>query len=68
MKELYIAPELEIVTFVAMEELAAGYLSGYVKTIGGAGGSTVYANDASGTETTAWTGDIDFSIPGMEQP
>lgn len=67
MKELYIAPELEIVTFVAMEELAAGYLSGYVKTIGGSG-STVYADDASGTETTAWNGDIDVSIPGAEQP
>lgn len=34
MKELYNAPELEIVTFVPMEQLAAGYLSGYAKLIG----------------------------------
>lgn len=34
MKELYNAPELEIVTFVPMEQLASGYLSGYAKLIG----------------------------------
>jgi len=36
MKELYIVPELEIVTFVPMEQLANGYLEGYAKSIGGA--------------------------------
>lgn len=35
MKELYIAPELEIVTFAPVEQLASGYLEGYARTIGG---------------------------------
>lgn len=34
MKELYNAPELEIVTFVPVEQLANGYLSGYARLIG----------------------------------
>lgn len=34
MKELYIAPELEIITFVPMEQIANGYLGGYAKLIG----------------------------------
>lgn len=34
MKKQYNAPELEIVTFAPMEQLASGYLNGYAKLIG----------------------------------
>ena len=54
MKELYNAPKLEIVTFVPMEQLAAGYLDGYARAIGG-------ADTRSGG---ASAGDIDITIPG----
>lgn len=55
MKELYNAPELEIVTFVPMEQLAAGYLDGYARAIGG-----------RGTSEEGASGDIDITIPGNE--
>ena len=57
MKELYNAPELEIVTFVPMEELATGYLDGYARTIGG-------ATRAGGTSGDV---DIDITIPGNDE-
>lgn len=50
MKELYNAPELEIVTFVPVEELAAGYLDGYARAIG--------ASTRSGD-----TSDVDVDLP-----
>ena len=53
MKELYIAPELEIVTFVPVEELASGYLQGYARSIGG-------ATRNGGTSDV----DVDVPIPG----
>lgn len=56
MKELYTAPELEIVTFVAVEQLASGYLEGYAKTIG-----------ATGAQTQAEGGsDVDVSVDNGE--
>ena len=58
MKELYNAPELEIVTFVPMEELAAGYLEGYARTISGA----TRAGGTSGDDV-----DIDITIPGNDE-
>lgn len=56
MKELYIAPELEIVTFVPVEQLASGYLEGYARTLGGA---ATRSGDASNPDV-----DVDVSIPG----
>ena len=55
MKELYNAPELEIVTFVPVEELAAGYLDGYARTIGGA------TRNGGASEGDV---DVDITIPG----
>lgn len=34
MKELYTAPELEIITFVPVEQIASGYLTDYMRSIG----------------------------------
>ena len=53
MKELCNVPELENVTFVQMEELAAGYLDGYARVIGG--------TTRSGG---IFEGDVDIPIPG----
>lgn len=53
MKELYIAPELEIVTFAPVEQLANGYLEGYARTIAG-----------PATKNGGESGDVDVSIPG----
>ena len=58
MKELYNAPELEIVTFVPVEELAAGYLEGYARTIGGA------STRAGGTSDDV---DIDITLPNGDE-
>ena len=57
MKELYIVPELEIVTFVPMEQLASGYLEGYARSIGGSVTKNGGASDP---------GDIDVTIDGGE--
>lgn len=54
MKELYIVPELEIVTFVPMEQLASGYLEGYARSIGGS-----VTKNGGASEV-----DVDVSIPG----
>ena len=51
MKEIYLAPELEIVTFVPVEQLASGYLKGYASTIGG-----------SATKNGGASGDVDIDI------
>lgn len=56
MKELYNAPELEMVTFVPVEQLANGYLEGYVKAISGPA-------TRNGGESE---GDIDVSIDSDE--
>ncbi len=56
MKELYIAPKLEIVTFVPMEQLASGYLEGYARTLGGSATRNGGASDLDA--------DVDVSIPG----
>ena len=50
MKELYTAPELEIVTFVPVEKLA--YLEQYIRSIGA---TSLYADD-----------EIDVQISGAE--
>ncbi len=57
MKEQYNAPELEIVTFVPMEQLASGYLDGYVRSIGGG-----VTRNGGASEP----GDIDIPIDGGE--
>ena len=51
MKELYLAPELEIVTFVPVEQLASGYLEGYASAIGG-----------NATRNGGASGDVDIDI------
>lgn len=58
MKELYIAPELEIVTFVPVEQLAAGYLEGYARTIG-----TSVTRNGEGDPSE---GDIDIPVDNGE--
>ena len=56
MKEMYVAPELEIVTFIPMEQLASGYLEGYAKSIG----SGITKNGEAGASNP---GDIDITLP-----
>ena len=56
MKEQYIVPELEIVTFVPVEQLAAGYLGGYARSIG--------AGMTKGGTASDPDVDVDVPIPG----
>ena len=56
MKELYTSPELEIITFVPVENLASGYLDGYAKTIGATGPETRDGN----------TSEVDVSVDNGE--
>ena len=57
MKEQYNAPELEIVTFVPMEQLANDYLGGYAKAING------HATKGGASEN----GDIDIPVVGGDE-
>ena len=60
MKEMYIAPELQIVTFVPVESLASGYMDGYASAIGGG----VTRNGVDGASNP---GDIDITLPNNEE-